>query len=64
MTRFTYISLVFLQKHNFDGIVLEGWLQLIASGHVSPALEFVKLLALKLQDLGKEFILVVPPIRG
>ncbi|KAK3914325.1 Chitinase domain-containing protein 1 [Frankliniella fusca] len=53
-----------IKKHNFDGIVLEGWMQLIASGNVISAMELVKLLSVELQALKKDFILVIPPIRG
>ncbi|KAE8748253.1 hypothetical protein FOCC_FOCC005092 [Frankliniella occidentalis] len=53
-----------IKKYDFDGIVLEGWMQLISSGNVVSAMEFVKLLSIKLQTLNKDFILVIPPIRG
>lgn len=53
-----------VKKHSFDGIVLEGWLQLVGSGHVNLAVDFITQLSLKMADLDKDLILVVPPLRG
>lgn len=53
-----------VKKYGFDGIVLEGWIQLIASGHVELAVEFIELLSIKLRELEKDFILVIPALRG
>lgn len=52
------------QKHNFDGIVLEGWAQLLGSGKISCALGFTMDLAKRMGDIKKDIILVVPPSRG
>lgn len=53
-----------IMKYNFDGIVLEAWMQLLISGNINIALDFTKAISEKVTKMGKEFILVVPPVRG
>lgn len=39
-------------------------MQLISSGYVELAVEFIELLSTKLKELEMDFILVIPALRG